>query len=188
MSGAPSEEALEAAQDGVATLGLRDPTELSGVSPLEEGDQAGTAVGWRVVEDDLGGAGQADRLAAQSVLAPERFLVDRHALDHRAHRHSLGELVARPRERRVVVDPAGERGRHRDDGAAGTHLAGDDSIRVGADRAYRRGELHAVPELLGHPDRELLGPARQPVLLGAALGLEQVVPAARRCGVEEDVE
>ena len=31
-------------------------------------------------------------------------------------------------------------------------------------------------------------PPDEPVLLGAALGLEQVVPAARRCGVEEDVE
>ena len=42
--------------------------------------------------------------------------------------------------------------------------------------------------ILRHPHGELLGSAHEAVLLRPSLGVEQVVPAVGRRGVEEDVE
>ena len=124
------------------------------------------------------------------MVAPERALVDRHALDHAALGHPLAEPVADRRQRRVVGDPSRERRGHRDDRAAGRDLD-----TVGRDRdpvavcepAHRGRQLDDALELLGHPQRDQLGAADDAVLLGA-LGVREPLEGARRADVEEDVE
>ena len=120
-------------------------------------------------------------------LAPERPLVDRHALDHRALRDPLGQLVAQRRHRRVVGDPACERRRHRHDrpprvdfDAVRMHR---DAVRLVGDPPNRRVEHDTVAQLLRHADRDQLRPADHARVLRAALGVEQRVEARRptRC-------
>ena len=121
------------------------------VIALEEADEdAGRACGRRVVDGQRERARAADGAAAHALRAPERLVVDREALDHRAHRHALRELVAVAGQRRVVRDPAGQRGRHRHDRALRAHLdaVGGHPHAVGRpfDAAHRRAQHHLVAE------------------------------------------
>ena len=164
------------------------------MAALEEAEQhAGRAVGRRVVEREPHRAAIARGLPGQPLGAPERLVVDRHALDDRAQRHPLGELVAVAGQRRVVRDPARERGRHRHDRApaargraVGVHrhaVAGRARCAAPARRARP-----LLAELLGHPERDPLRAAHEAVLLGAALRVEQQLERARRVDVEEHVQ
>ena len=177
-------------QHRVAALGLGQRAEHPRVAALDEAEQrAGTAARRADVEHDLGGAGKAGGGAAEPVLAPERLVVDRHALDHRSHRHPLGELVARRGQARLVVDAARERRRQRHDRPARPQAADDRRRRPRTEQSPdRRLQPHAVAERLGHLQRDQLRAADDARLLGAALGVEQVVPAAGRGGVEEHVQ
>ena len=63
-----------------------------------------------------------DAIALEApVRAPERLVVDRHALRDSPERHALGQLVAVAGKRRVVRDAARQRGRHRHDRAPSAH-------------------------------------------------------------------
>ena len=79
---------------------------------------------------------------------PERRVVDSLDLDHAAHRHLLGERVAFGRQRRVVVNPAGEHWRQRhDDPLSGRFPAVEcdrDAGFVLADRPHRRAQSHDI--------------------------------------------
>ena len=98
----------------------------------------------------------------------------------------------------MVDDPAGQRGRHRDDHA----LAGDvvfvrphtHAEAALVDAPHRGIQQHALAELLGHLDRDELRPAVDARLLGAAgrveVALERslVLLVTGRCDVEERVQ
>ena len=97
-------------------------------------------------------------------------------------------------QRRVVGDPAGERGRDRDDGAPAAHLraVGVHHHAVGPcrDRAAPGARGPAAARRAPPPCRiaHELRAADEAVLLCAALGVEQHLEAAGRVDVEEHVE
>ena len=144
---------------------------------LEEGEQhPRRAVGGRVVVGDRDRAVGARRLAREPLVAPERPLVDRHALDDAALRHPLGEAVANRRQRRLVVDPAGQRRRHRDDRPPGPH--GRAARRSRVDPVRRRARSGA-PAPRARPRRRA---ARPSAARSAACRRRPASPARRpRC-------
>ena len=152
---------------------------------LDEAHQrAGRALGRRVVERHLDGAGVAHDLAGVALVAPERLVVERDHLHHRAHREALGELVAQGGQRRRVLEPAGERRRDRDDHAladrgelVAVHLH---AVRELRDLAHRRAGHHALAELLRHPDRDQLRAAHDAVGLRARRGGHEPLERAGR--------
>ncbi|MDD4868387.1 MAG: hypothetical protein PHQ28_15115 [Mycobacterium sp.] len=142
-----------------------------------------------MVEGDADRTLGAERLAAQTLTPPERFVVERHALDDRSHGHALGELVAGGRQRRCVVDAAGERGVNGHDHPPGVQvvaMADDDgdAVVVVADARHRAAEERAITQLSGQPGGEQVRAAEDAVLLGAAAGADQIVEAAAGVDVE----
>ncbi len=57
---------------------------------------------------------------------------------------------------------------------------GQGAVGVPLDAAHDRVQHHALAELVGHPQRDLLGAAGEAVLLGAALDVEHAAEPARR--------
>src|SRR6202166_1691361 len=79
--------------------------------------QAGAAFG----RSEISGNKFAGRLVAlqhavQPTVAPEWFLVGDPVLDHRAHRHVLGQDIALRREHRIIINSHGKRQRDGYDG------------------------------------------------------------------------
>ena len=114
------------------------------------------------------------------------------ALDHRALRHPLHELVARRRQRRArtrcapasvggsaTITAARAHAR-----AVGAHATPPASL----DRAHRRLPSTSVAHALGQPQRDELRAADEAVLLRAALGRRSARRASRPEDVEEDVQ
>src|SRR3954468_18142737 len=97
-----AEEAGEAPEDlPPALVGLQQPGASRVVALEEREHDARRAAAVRgVVERRAHGADVAGGLSGEPLVAPERTLVDRHALPHRALRHALCELVAMSREDR----------------------------------------------------------------------------------------
>src|SRR6201999_2792649 len=122
-AGPGTEEAPKARQDLLAPLGLGQSSQVPRLCRLGEADQdPGVAGGGRVVEDHPYGASVRACLPTQSFGSPERLVVDREHLDHRAHRRGLGEMVAVDRKRRVVADTSGQYWRGRDDGLTAPYV------------------------------------------------------------------
>ena len=187
-----TEEAREALEDARAAFGRGPATEFSRLAALEESEQdARSTVRWRVVEDDLDRSAVTRQLPGQSLVAPERFVVDRHALDHRAVRRALGQLVTRRGQRRLVDQAPGQCRTHGHDDArssnSGRFTADDEIVAVG-DSTYRITQHDDVTELVGHRQRDALRTADDPALLGAALGRYQALEVVRRTAVREEVQ
>jgi hypothetical protein len=129
-------------------------------------------------------------LAGQAVRAPERLVVDGMTLHDGAHGGALGELVPRRRQRRLVVDPAGEGRRDGDDDVARTAVAGvrrhRDPDGVLGDAPHGGAQHHVEP--VRQQDREPLRPADEAVLLRATAGAEQDVPTVAGVQVEQRVQ
>src|SRR5512132_3441522 len=152
----------QAGQDGGPPVGRVAAGPDAGLLALDEADQhpRRTVLGGIVV-DDPDRAGVADHEAGQALRAPERLLVDGVDLDHAAHRHPLGELVAPAWHGRPVADPPGDGRGHGQDRPAGGHrpprgLDHHPAVAV-ADHLGRGAEHDPVAQRLGQPDRDGLG-------------------------------
>jgi len=103
-------------------------------------------------------------------------------LDHAAHRHPLGELVAPAGHGRPVADPAGDGRRHGQDGPAGAHRPPgglDDHAGLAvADHLHRGAEHDPLAHGLGQANRDGLGALMEAALLGAPGGADQQGHAA----------
>ena len=149
----------------------------------------------RVVEGQLGGPCNIGHLTGQTLGTPERFVIDRHALDHRTHRHPLGELITPRRHRRLEIDAAGEnrRDRHNHPPCADRVVVACDDNRRGAIRllrnlTYRCGQDDGISELMCHTVGDQLGPADHTLLLSTVLDIEQTVEKPTGVAVEQEVE
>ena len=199
VGGLRAEVVAEVLQHVAAQIVARGAQALARRARLDEGhEDPGLARGRRVVEGDLRGRGVGHRLAGEAGGAPERLGVDGVDLQHGAHRHALGQLVAQRGQLRAVVDARRQRRRHGDDGALGGHAVavGDRGHRavLGDDPAHGPAQHDAVAEALGELDRHELRAADEAALLRAAAGVDQPldVPRVRLVAgggeVEEDEE
>ena len=122
-----------------------------------------------------GWADVGDELAVETVVAPERLVVDEECLHRRAVRQPLGELVADPVKRRVVHDPPGKRRRYRDDDSAparhqpATAVHGD-AVGGVLDQLDRDVEHDVVGDQRRQSIWDLAGATDEPSGLRAALG------------------
>jgi hypothetical protein len=135
-----AEEVGDRGEDGRPPLVGRQLEQRVGLLVGHEADQrAARVLVVGVVVDLLHQRGGAEAGARQSLLAPERRLVDGVHLDDEAQRQVLVHLVLPPGQRRLEADAGVEVGRDGDDDRARAH--GDavghrgDAVVVGAQRA-----------------------------------------------------
>ena len=129
-------------------------------------------------------SGVAHRGTCESLGAPPRLVVVGRDLHERALRQPLGQLVALPRQPRLVGDATGQRrgDGHNDMPRPGGRPVGhdEDAAAVLRDRTHRAVEDDPIAECAGEPDRDRLRALDEPHRLRATAGVDEPFERAGR--------